>query len=241
MQRHDLVYLQPNETYTFINSALPDSVIRAVDCLIETQHPLTVCRQDLPERTKVATSYIEDARKYRLALSLPSVPKVIAPPLVLAALLPQLPSPVQALAQQFIARCADLECSVQVYGSFANQYFTSLPFVRPSSDLDLLLSAPHHQLGNVLLAADDFKHQAKAAANLSIDGEIRIHGSMDVSFHELTCAIMLDTATVLVKTIDDIQLQPLDVLLGWSTNDYERFIESTPHRNSLSARAVATY
>ncbi|GAA0307506.1 malonate decarboxylase holo-[acyl-carrier-protein] synthase [Psychrobacter aestuarii] len=240
MQRHDLVYLQPHEAYAFMNDALPDSVKRAIDCLIETQHPLTVCRQDLPERIKVATSYIEDARKYRLALSLPSAPQVVTPPLALAALLPQLPSSIRALAQQFITRCTELACHVHVYGSFANQYFTSLPFVRPSSDLDLLLIAPYHQLSEVLLAADTFKRQAKAAANLTIDGEVRIHGRMDVSFHELTSAIMLDIPTILVKTVHDIQLQPRDVLLGWNTYDYECFIESNPHCPSLSARAVAT-
>lgn len=226
MQRHDLVYLQPHESYEFLNASLPLSVTMAVDQMITSQQPLTVCRQDIDKVVKVATSYIEDGRKYRLALMLPKLPEVITSPLVLEALIPQLPKAIQQPTQKFIDRCAHLACDVRVYGSFANQYFTGLPFVQPTSDLDVLIVANSDNISLVLLEIEAFKRLADAVVGLKVDGEIRLQGRDDVSFSELSHAIMFDIPTVLVKTLFDIKLQKIDVLLGWNTDEYEHFIRS---------------
>ena len=240
MQRHDLVYLQRHEPYDFMNASLPLSVTMAVDKMIESQQPLTACRQDINDVIKVATSYIEDGRKYRLALTLSTTPKVIKPPLALEALIPQLPKAIQRSTQQFIERCADLNCDVRVYGSFANQYFTGLPFVKPTSDLDILIVAHSNNIAQILLEVEAFNLLAQSAAGLKIDGEIRLHGCNDVSFNELIYAIMFDVPTVLVKTLCDIKLQKIDVLLGWNTDEFEHFIRSNKqafiaHTGSLAA------
>lgn len=236
MQRHDLVYLQAHESYSFLNASLPASVTLAVDDMIYSQQPLTVCRQDMDNVTKVATSYIEDGRKYRLALTLPKLPQVVTTPLALTALIPQLPTAIQQHAQKFINCCTRLECEVYAYGSFANQYFTGLSFVRPTSDLDLLIVANNNNIAPILLEIAAFNRLANAVADLKIDGEIRLQGGSDISFNELTYAIMFDIPTVLVKTLDDIKLQNIDVLLGWNTDDYEHFVKS----NTASASIAAT-
>jgi phosphoribosyl-dephospho-CoA transferase len=241
MQRHDLVYLQPHESYDFMNVSLPSSVTLAVDKMIQLQQPLTVCRQDIDSITKVATSYIEDGRKYRLAITLPKLPQVITAPLELAALIPQLPKAIQQPTAHFIERCTRLECTVHAYGSFANQYFTGLSFVKPTSDLDLLIVANSDHIAPILLELATFNRLASEVAGLKIDGEVRLHGGNDISFSELTCAIMFDIPTVLVKTLDNIQLQNIDVLLGWNTDDYEHFIRSNAPAATVSAGHLAAH
>ncbi|WP_350656166.1 malonate decarboxylase holo-[acyl-carrier-protein] synthase [Psychrobacter sp. S1-30-MNA-CIBAN-0213] len=240
MQRHDLVYLQPHESYGFMNASLPLSVTTAVGKMIESQQPLTACRQDINSVIKVATSYIEDGRKYRLALNLSKTPEVITSPLALEALISQLPQAIREHTQKFIERCSHLGCDVRVYGSFANQYFTGLPFVKPTSDLDILIVAHSNNISQILLEMEAFNLLAKSAVGLKIDGEIRLHGCNDISFNELIYAIMFDIPTVLVKTLCDIKLQKIDVLLGWNTDEFEHFIRSNKqtfiaHTGSLAA------
>lgn len=240
MQRHDLVYLQPHESYDFINASLPLSVTMAVGKMIESQQPLTACRQDIDNVTKVATSYIENNRKYRLALKLSKTPEVITSPLALEALIPQLPKAIQKHTQKFIDRCSSLDCDVHVYGSFANQYFTGLHFIKPTSDLDILIVAHNENIAQVLLEVEAFNRFTTSAEGLKIDGEIRLHGCKDISFNELIYAIMFDVPTVLVKTLRDIELQKIDVLLGWNTDEFEHFIRSNKqtfiaHTGSLAA------
>ncbi|WP_352259847.1 malonate decarboxylase holo-[acyl-carrier-protein] synthase [Psychrobacter sp. TB55-MNA-CIBAN-0194] len=240
MQRHDLVYLQPHEPYDFMNASLPLSVTMAVGKMIESQQPLTACRQDINDVIKVATSYIEDGLKYRLALTLSTTPDVIKSPVALEALIPQLPKTIQRPIQQFIERCAHLNCDVHVYGSFANQYFTGLPFVKPTSDLDILIVAHSNNISQILLEVEAFNLLAKSAVGLKIDGEIRLHGCNDVSFNELIYAIMFDVPTVLVKTLCDIKLQKIDVLLGWNTDEFEHFIRSNKQNLVAHAGSLAT-
>ncbi|WP_201596358.1 malonate decarboxylase holo-[acyl-carrier-protein] synthase [Psychrobacter vallis] len=240
MHRHDLVYLQAHESYEFMNASLPLSVRAAVEQMITAQQPLTVCRQDSDTVTKVAASYIEDGRKYRLALTLPKPPAVITSPLRLEALVPQLPKALQTRAQQFIARCADLESDVYVYGSFANQYFTGLPFITPTSDLDILIVAHRDNISPILLEVAAFGRFSEAALGLKIDGEIRLQGRDDISFNELSHAMIFDIPTVLVKTLVDIRLQTIDVLLGWNTDEYEHFIRSNRQTFSTATGSLAT-
>lgn len=226
MQRHDLVYLQPHESYDFMSTSLPLSVTMAIDKMIESQQPFTICRQDIDNVIKVATSYMEDGRKYRLAFKLSKMPEVIGPPLELEVLIPQLPKAIQKHTQKFIDRCSNLGCDVHVYGSFANQYFTDLPYVRPTSDLDILIIAHNNNISQILLEVEVFNQTAESAVGLKVDGEIRLQGCNDISFNELIYAIMFDIPTVLVKTICDIKLHKIDVLLGWNTDEFEQFIRS---------------
>lgn len=227
MHRHDLVYLQPTDAFTLLNASVPLSVIQAIDHMIEAKHPFTVCRQSTPQLSKVATSYVEDHCKYRLALDLSAPPQVITSPLALENLISSLPSVIQKKTQAFINQCHDLQANVYAYGSFANQYFTHLPFVTPTSDLDILVVIHDmDRLTEILVAINAFKQLAVSEVNLRVDGEVRLNGHEDVSFNELIHALLSGIPTVVVKTLYTAELQSIDVLLGWNTYECERFINA---------------
>ena len=227
MHRHDLVYLQPTEAFTLLNASVPLSVVQAVDDMIAAKQPFTVCRQSTPQLSKVATSHIENHCKYRLALELFAPPNVVTSPLALEALIPSLPTDIQKQTHSFISQCHDLRADVYAYGSFANQYFTNLPFVTPTSDLDMLLVVHDtERLAELLIKIDAFKQFAMSTVGLRLDGEVRLAGYKDVSFNELIHALRTDIPTVVVKTIYEVELQTMDVLLGWKPDEYERFIST---------------
>lgn len=227
MHRHDLVYLQPTDTFTLLNASVPLSVVQAVADMVNAEQPFTVCRQSTPQLSKVATSHIENHCKYRLALELSAPPKVVTSPLALEKLIPSLPSTIQNQTQAFINQCRDLSADIYAYGSFANQYFTGLPFVTPTSDLDILIVVYEmEKVSEILVAIEAFKQFAMAKVGLRLDGEVRLHGHKDVSFNELIHALISDIPTVVVKTLCDVELQKMDVLLGWKPYECERFIDA---------------
>lgn len=233
MHRHDLVYLQPTDAFTLLNTSVPSSVVQAIDNMIDAKQPFTVCRQSTQQVSKVATSHIENHCKYRLALELSAPPKVVTSPLALEKLIPSLPSTIQNQTQAFISQCHDLSADVHAYGSFANQYFTGLPFVMPTSDLDILIVVHEmDRVSEILVAIEVFKQFAMAETGLRLDGEFRLHEYKDVSFNELIHALVSDIPTVVVKTLCDVELQTMDVLLGWKPYERERFI-NTRKRNLI--------
>ncbi|MER1974057.1 MAG: malonate decarboxylase holo-[acyl-carrier-protein] synthase, partial [Psychrobacter alimentarius] len=75
-----------------------------------------------------------------------------------------------------------------------------------------------------------FKQFALSVANLRVDGEVRLHGYEDVSFNELIHALVSDIPTVVIKTLHEVKLQTIDVLLGWNTDECERFIDARKRR-----------
>ncbi|AAZ18993.1 putative malonate decarboxylase, subunit E [Psychrobacter arcticus 273-4] len=232
MHRHDLVYLQPEEAFTMLNASLPLAVIQAVDNMIMAEQPFTVCRQSTQYLSKVATSHIENNCKYRLALQLSNPPKVTTLPLALENLIPSLPNDIQQETRCFIDQCRNLGADIYVYGSFANQYFTNLPFVNPTSDLDILIIVNNmDMLARILVEIEIFKQFVRSKVDLRIDGEVRLNSHNDVSFNELIHALISDIPTVLVKTIYEVELQTIDVLLGWNTYECEYFIRA--HQRNL--------
>lgn len=227
MHRHDLVYLQPTDTFTLLNASVPLSVVQAVADMIDAKQPFTVCRQSTSYISKVATSHIEDHCKYRLALELSAPPKVVTAPLAIKKLIPSLPSTIQNQTQAFINQCRDLSADIYAYGSFANQYFTGLPFVTPTSDLDVLIVVHKmDRLSEILVVIEVFKQFAMSETGLRLDGEVRLHEYKDVSFNELIHALVSDIPTVVVKTLCDVELQTMDVLLEWKPYECERFIDA---------------
>jgi phosphoribosyl-dephospho-CoA transferase len=65
-----------------------------------------------------------------------------------------------------------------------------------------------------------------AKVGLRLDGEVRLHGHKDVSFNELIQALVSGIPNVVVKTLCDVELQTMDVLLGWKPYECERFIDA---------------
>ena len=59
-----------------------------------------------------------------------------------------------------------------------------------------------------------------------IDGEVRLNTYQDVSFNELIYALVSDIPTVIVKTLYEVELKTIDVLLGWDANEYKYFLKA---------------
>jgi phosphoribosyl-dephospho-CoA transferase len=94
-----------------------------------------------------------------------------------------------------------------VFGSLAWQHLVGEPYLRPTSDVDLLLELPGPAspwpVVDLLLAHD------RGAPRL--DGELLLPGGRAVAWRELATR----PARVLVKSIDGVALLPLDQALGW--------------------------
>lgn len=92
-------------------------------------------------------------------------------------------------------------CDLRLFGSLAMQAVTGLPYVRPTSDIDLVLRpASQRQLDSVLAL---LAHHAEA---LPLDGEIVFPGGRAVAWKEWLHA-RTNGAKVLVKQLDRVSLQ----------------------------------
>ena len=95
------------------------------------------------------------------------------------------------------------------------------------SDLDILVVVNSMDvLTKILLEIRSFKKFAESKINLKIDGEVRLNTYQDVSFNELIYALVSDIPTVIVKTLYEVELKTIDVLLGWDANEYKYFLKA---------------
>jgi phosphoribosyl-dephospho-CoA transferase len=98
---------------------------------------------------------------------------------------------------------------LRVYGSIAMEALTNLPYVRPTSDIDLLyLPASQRQLEAVLAVL------AHHAETLPLDGEIVFPGGQAVAWKEWLQA-RATAAKVLVKQLQRVSLENTELL--WET------------------------
>lgn len=98
------------------------------------------------------------------------------------------------------------ECDLRVFGSLAMQALTGLPYVRPTSDIDLLLRpASQRQLDTVLALL------GRHADTLPLDGEIVFPGGRAVAWKEWLQA-RATAAKVLVKQLERVSLQNTELL-----------------------------
>ncbi|MEC5160492.1 MULTISPECIES: malonate decarboxylase holo-[acyl-carrier-protein] synthase [unclassified Janthinobacterium] len=129
-----------------------------------------------------------------------------APPLPLKAALASLPQPWGgALAR---LRDASVGLELRVYGSAAMQALTGLAYLRPGSDIDLLLypaTAQQLRAGLALLERFD--------AAPALDGEIVFPNGAAVAWREWRAA-EAGHARVLVKAADAVRLSSTNALLA---------------------------
>jgi phosphoribosyl-dephospho-CoA transferase len=93
------------------------------------------------------------------------------------------------------------DCDLRVFGSLAMQALTGLPYVRPTSDIDLLLRpASQRELAITLALLESY------AETLPLDGEIIFPGGRAVAWKEWLQA-RGNGAKVLVKQLDRVSLQ----------------------------------
>jgi phosphoribosyl-dephospho-CoA transferase len=96
-------------------------------------------------------------------------------------------------------------CGLRTYGSLALQAITGLPYLRPASDIDLLLAPTNRdELEEGIVLLSEF------AAHLPLDGEIVFPCGAAVAWKEW-CA---GSARVLAKSMRDVRLADRAALLA---------------------------
>lgn len=194
--RHQLIYLKKNASFKITSSH--NTIIKTyIQDWIAKGLPFIYTRQTLDNNSiNIALTVLINDDKCRVSLrisknaikqeeSLPNINK----------LFPSLVQPVGVYNQ------------IHVYGSFLFQYLTNQPFVTQDSDLDILFVYKNNSLLEIKALLDTLSWTSKK----SIDGEVRFYGEtevMDVSIKEL----LMDSETLLVKTIKDTYLLPREAL-----------------------------
>lgn len=129
-----------------------------------------------------------------------------APPLLLKDVLGTLPAEWREAATRLEAESRGL--TLRVYGSAALQALTGLPYLRPTSDLDLLFAPSterQYQSGLALLK--------KYADRLPLDGEVVFPRGSAVAWKELAGAGSTEER-VLAKESDTVRLTQVNLLLA---------------------------
>lgn len=129
-----------------------------------------------------------------------------APALELAAVLRSAESPWRAPLTALEHDAAGMH--LRVYGSMAMQAITQLPYVSPTSDVDILFHpASRRQLDDGVSVLD------RHGALMALDGEIVFPGGAAVSWKEWRMAIA-NPAKVMVKELHSVRLADTGALLS---------------------------
>jgi phosphoribosyl-dephospho-CoA transferase len=203
-ERHTLVWLA-TQGWDAARAAAPPAHHAALALWQQHEWPVVVRRTDVdtaPHQLDLGLPLPPDAvtgNKLRIALRvLRDHVDRSAPPLALAAA-SHAADPWRRQLDQL--RHDAGECELRVFGSLAMQAMTGLPYVRPTSDIDLLLHpASQRQLDTMLALL------ARHADTLPLDGEIVFPGGRAVAWKEWLHA-RANGAKVLVKQLDRVSLQ----------------------------------
>lgn len=219
MDRHDLAYLHPAADLHFLDSFLPEPARQKVYQLLQQSVPMTICRQDNDDATqvKLAINCLVEGCKYRVACLVEADEiQLITRPLSLHTFLIERPQSFQdAALHDFAKALVALNCEVYVYGSYAYEYLTQEAYVRPTSDLDLVLYPHMSRLADILQLIQ--KTQTLSAVRL--DGEIKIHPDWHVSFNELIMIYPDVKQSIIGKGLQRVDMLKLEQLLEWNLED----------------------
>lgn len=203
-ERHTLVWLA-TQGWDAARATAPPAHHAALAMWQQHDWPVVVRRTDVdttPEQLDLGLPLPPDTvtgNKLRVALRVAR--KHIersAPPVALAAA-SHAAGPWRGQLDQLRQDAGD--CDLRVFGSLAMQALTGLPYVRPMSDIDLLLRpASWRQLATML------ELLARHAETLPLDGEIVFPGGRAVAWKEWLQA-RANGAKVLVKQLDRVSLQ----------------------------------
>jgi phosphoribosyl-dephospho-CoA transferase len=171
--------------------------------------PLVVCRQRVPDSPHSLSLGLPaplqwERRKLALELPLEAIARAGTFPLLHNIAL----SPADTLqADDLLAHTDALQVSVQVYGSYAWQWLSGLPCVRPGSDLDLLAQVPDlDTAGQVVWLLQGLQLECR------VDGELMFPGGWAIAWREYAQLIGGKVAQVLVKHRSGVQLRGMTEL-----------------------------
>lgn len=208
--RHKLVWLTPDGWAAAAASA-PVQQHAAIARWCDQDWPLIVRRREpdtAPDHVCLGLALPPDpfsGEKQRIALCVPAGGVArSSPALPIKQVLAALPAPQAGALAALAAEAVGL--TLQVYGSVALQAVTGLPYVRPTSDIDLLLHpASDQQLLSGLALLE------KYAKQLPLDGEIVFPRGQAVAWKEWAASTSYEER-VLVKDIDAVRLMPRHLL-----------------------------
>jgi phosphoribosyl-dephospho-CoA transferase len=210
--RHDLVWLRP-EAWDAALATVPAPLLAPLEQWRHSDWPAIVRRPDrgtLPDMVAIGIALPpvpETGVKPRIALYAPRGGIAgHAPPLALREAASAAPERWRdaLLALSGLAPA----CGLRTYGSLALQALTSLPYLTPASDVDLLLAPANRQQlddGIELLSAH--------ASGLPLDGEVVFPGGLAVAWKEWRDAAGTG-AKVLVKSMAAVRLAEPAALLA---------------------------
>lgn len=203
VRRHDLVWIDVDRLSPQTLGTVP-AIPAAVDAWFRHGRPAVVCRQHqaAPDRLRLGIPLPprEGGARVALVTARAAMRTVQAPP-ALTQVIPSAPvhwrQPLQRLALDADA----LGISLSVYGSLLWQHVTGESYVTSRSDIDLLLRVCG---AAQLLPAFDLLRDWEQESGLRADGEVQLADGAGVAWRELARA----PATVLVKSLHDVQLRP---------------------------------
>lgn len=195
MRRHDLVWLAPQAPWQVLSPGA-DARLRA---WAQARLPFVVARRDPVTdgdqlRLGVPLPLAEQRQRLSLRIERAHVQRTAPPPL-LAEVAEALAAPWRDALRPLLADLSEHIPPPRVFGSFAWQSLTGLPYLHAGSDLDLLWEITDHAHAATLT---ERMRRWEREQGLRIDGELRFPGGQCVSWREYAG----DAARLLVKSDD---------------------------------------
>ncbi|MCO5975196.1 malonate decarboxylase holo-[acyl-carrier-protein] synthase [Ideonella oryzae] len=212
LQRHQLLRLRDSAWQRLLADTAHLAARPALTLWAHHGHPVVVSRQapGLPADTPLAAGLPAPLSlgRARIALALRADEVLFVDAFPLAAeVLPTLGAPQRAGWQALCAQLDALEVPARVYGSHGWQQLTGLGYVRPGSDLDLLLPVSTHQQADAVVRV-----LAAAPAGLPrLDGELLWPDGAAVAWREWAAWRAGQVGALLVRRIDGV-----DLVEAWS-------------------------
>jgi phosphoribosyl-dephospho-CoA transferase len=205
--RHDLAWLGPRWRQSLLTPLAAEDEA-AVAAWIERDRPAVVCRRAPGARAgSVALGIALSGPGRRLAFTVGEEAVVRrAGPLRLREAAVSAPPAWRAPLAALDMALAGVGTSAGVYGSLAWQHLVGEPYLRESSDVDLLLSL----VGPASLWDGLDVLDAHDGDPVRLDGEVLLGGGQAVAWRELARR----PARVLVKSVDGVALLPVAEALG---------------------------
>jgi phosphoribosyl-dephospho-CoA transferase len=205
--RHDLVWLGPRWREALL-APLPPGDEHALAAWAEAGRPAVVCR--LPASAPAGAVALGVAlpgpgRRLGLLVAADALARHAGPARLVDAT-PSAPEGWRPALGALDAALAAAGTSAAVFGSLAWQHLVGAPYLRPTSDVDLLLrpaDATALWAGLEVVAAQD-------GEGLRLDGEVLLGGGRAVAWREL----IRRPVRVLVKSARSVELLPLAQALG---------------------------
>lgn len=202
-ERHDRVWLRPDWPQSLRAPLTPHEADALADWLAAGL-PLVGARSqpgDAADSVRLGLT-LPGRRRLGVTVAAAAIACIDAP-LALADVLASAPAGWRSRLRTVLDVAGFCGATVQVYGSLSWQQLSGTVYVRPDSDLDLLLHAPGDpsELLAGLLALD--------GGTPRLDGELRLADGSDVAWRELAAR----PAKVLVRNRSDVAFRPLAQLL----------------------------